>query len=246
MKPVIGLPKGKYAAQVYRDLAAAGIDLVQYGPRRDSLSYLIETDHAIFLMDTTADLVRRVALGDVNMAIVGDDHVREFGAEYASSQGGNSSVFRYAPEDLHTRPLSRYPVWRLAFLARNDASFASFEQLLETVGENSGHPVLSWTEFPYTELERIQRARPELQVGIYPHSSGQVLIFPSSRTTESKIQREQCIFGLETVSTGNHAAANDIRIFEETATTQGMATVQPSSYEDPFVKDLVAALETMD
>lgn len=243
MLPVIGLPRGKLQRATYEFLQNFGIDLPSYNPDSGSRNYQINTEHAIFLVDNPMDLVKRVSLEDLNAAIAGGDSVVEFEAEYQKARENGVDFIPFPPDYLQSTELPRYLSWRVVVLGRRGSQDPNFESLLNRLVYRDSRPrVHSWTEYPYTEQRLIHQIFPDLDVGIYPHSDGEVIIFPSSGTTESKLRRGDSMFGLEVVSTGESAEANELREFKETSRLHGPVIIKPHEYSDPFVDDLISRL----
>lgn len=236
------MPRGKLQGPTYQFLRHFDLDLPSYNDS-NSRNYQIDTKHAIFLIDNPRDLVKRVSMEDLNAAIVGGDSVVEFGAEYRQARKNEADVIYYPPDYLESLDLPKYWSWRVVALARNDLTDPDFKSLLKRLVHRDSRPrVHSWTEYPYTEFDLIQQTSPKLNVGIYPHSDGEVVIFPSAGTTESKLRRGDSMFGLEVVSTGASVQANKLREFSETSQLYWPVLIKPCGYSDPFVDDLIGRL----
>ncbi|MBI4276740.1 hypothetical protein HY629_02785 [Candidatus Uhrbacteria bacterium] len=236
--PAIGLPQGKMQGPTYEFLKKAGIHLPEYDPAVGSRNYQIDTKHALFFMDRPGDLVTRVSMGELDAAITGSDTVVEFGAEYEEARRLGTNTVWMPPDYIRSVDLPRYREWRLVMVVRNDLQDPDFASMLRRLSRRDMmYGIYSWTEFPYTEL-KLLRGTDGLSVGVFPHSEGDIMIFPSRGTTESKLRRGGSMFGLEIVSTGQSLEANGLREFRETAKPYGPIMIMPKEGANAFVEDL--------
>jgi len=247
MLPVIGLPRGRLQGPTYEFLRDFGVHLPSYDPAANSRNYQIDTPHATYVVDHPKDLVKRVALSDLNAAIVGGDSSNEFSAEWAESEKANLGGLRaiyYPPAEIQAIELPPYRQWYLTVLARQDTQDNNFSDMLTRLHRRDiRYLVHSWTEYPYAQKQLMERTLPGIKVGIYPYSSGEVLVFPSSGSTESKLRRGDSMFGLEIVSSGETSRLNGLKEFGETTVRCKPTLIKPRDYKDPFVTDLIGRFE---
>lgn len=100
MMPVIGLPRGRMQDPTYKFLKINGIEIEDYNPALDLRTYKIGARNATFVIDNSKDLARRVALGDVDIAILGGEAVAELTAEHEEAAKNRVDIFRHPPENL--------------------------------------------------------------------------------------------------------------------------------------------------
>ena len=245
MKSVIGLPSGKLQGPTYEFLSERGIKLPNYSPELGIRNYRIETADAVFVIDTSRDLPKRVATGDIDAAIAGESEIQEFLGERETARiNGVRNIFYEASEAFYVRPLPPYLTWKLVVLVREDARDRTFHDMLKRLNARDMRtPLISWTEYPYSERRLLQELIPDMTVGMYPYSDGDVVIMASSGATESKLRAGDSSFGLEVVSSGKTAELNGLRPFSETEKTYRSVVMQGIGTNNGFVKELVKQLE---
>lgn len=133
--------------------------------------------------------------------------------------------------------------WRLAILGRDqgDNDFVSLLKRLER--RDRRYPSHSWTEYPYTEVKLVRQMLPDVEIGVYPNSSGEITVFPSQGTTESKLIAGTSLFGLEIISSGETMRANNLREFTETSQTHSPVIIKsPDCPNNGYASELMNKL----
>ncbi len=247
MKPVqlkIGMPAGSLASATRGGglldlLASAGFKTSGYdkgGPTR------FTTNNLLFGWDgRPQEFGAQLEIGELDVAIAGDDWIRERVLEMKLEYGVDVKLQR-------VMPLNRGDVQLVGITA--DPSFQTTEDFLRNLA--SRKPIVKVAaEMPYLALDWIQRklaavgladAFASYSVQKYktpPRIQKGILVYESWGKTESKVKHGAVDLALEITQTGSAIKSYGLTIVESVLRSQTAIYTSPATWDDPEKRELL-------
>ena len=247
MKPTqlkIGMPAGSLAnaqrgGNLIDLLATAGFKTTGYdkgGPTK------FTTTNLLFGWDgRPQEFGSQLEIGELDVAIAGDDWIKERTLEMKLEYGVDIHLER-------VMPLNRGEVQLVGIVA--DSSFASTEDFLRRAAPRK--PLLTVaSEMPYLALDWMQRKLAAIGLGedfssysvqnykTPPKIQKGILVYESWGKTESKVKHGAVDIGLEISQTGGAIKAYGLTIVETVLQSQTAIYTNPATRRDPEKRELL-------
>jgi ATP phosphoribosyltransferase len=240
----IGMPAGSLASAqrgggLVDLLAAAGFKTSGYdkgGPTK------FTANHYLFGWDgRPQEFGSQLEIGELDVAIAGDDWIKERAIEMKLEYGVDIRLERVLP-------LNRGEVQLVGIVA--DASSATTEDFLRKL--TARKPLVTVAaEMPYLALDWIQRKLAAIglgeELGAYavqkyktpPRIQKGVLVYESWGKTESKVKHAAVDIALEITQTGSAIKSYGLTIVESVLRSQTAVYTNPATRDDPAKRELL-------